>query len=70
MTQGNSRRLTVKANLARFTLALTIIASMAMTLGAGIQVKAVLRSQTTRILFVLASLASSALVVEAGRRWS
>jgi hypothetical protein len=29
--------MTVKANLARFTLALTIIASMALTLGAGIR---------------------------------
>jgi hypothetical protein len=31
--------------------------------------KAVVRSQGFRIIFVLASLASSALVVEAGHRW-
>jgi hypothetical protein len=31
--------------------------------------KAILRSQTTRVLLVLASIASSALVVEAGHRW-
>jgi hypothetical protein len=37
MNRPYRRRTTVKANLARFTLALAIIASMALTLGAGIR---------------------------------
>jgi hypothetical protein len=37
MHRPNRGETTVKANLARFTLALAIIASMALTLGAGIR---------------------------------
>jgi len=63
----------VKGNLVRLTWALALVASMALTIGAGLRwtwpMKRYLKAQTFRALMVLSAIASSALVIEAGQRW-
>ena len=68
-----SKESIVKANLARFTWALTLLASWpspsAPGCGGASRMTRYFKAQAFRVLLVLSALASSALVIEAGQRW-
>jgi hypothetical protein len=62
----------VKASLARFTRALMPRIDGPSSLGPGSggkTMKAIFRTQTVRVILALMTLASSALVIQAGHRW-